>query len=312
MTIRTYQPGDELAQVSIYNEAAGDLPKFKPASLDEVRRRLRAPGFDPATRLYALAEGRPAAYVTLAPSGRVGFPWARKGHEHLAGPLLDQALQAMRGAGIRHAFAAYRADWPAQRDFFLAQGFTQTREMINYIVDLAEMPTPAARVSSSITPLQPDDLPAVLELGKGVLRCSSVAELEKELFANPYFGPESLFCLRSRADGRPVAVAALVHRDGYAKPNQVDPGMPCFRLGAFGTEGLTHKRISGVFSFLAADARDLSAHALDLLGHATVKVAAVDVETFAAQAPSDADHLVRFYKSVFRRQGSFPIYEREL
>ena len=35
MTIRTFQPGDDVAQVGIYNEAAGDLPKFKPATLDE-------------------------------------------------------------------------------------------------------------------------------------------------------------------------------------------------------------------------------------------------------------------------------------
>jgi len=28
MTIRTYQPGDDVAQVSIYNEASADLPKF--------------------------------------------------------------------------------------------------------------------------------------------------------------------------------------------------------------------------------------------------------------------------------------------
>ena len=53
MTIRTYQPGDEVAQVGIYNEAAGDLPKFKPATLDEVRRRARGPDFDPDTRFFA-------------------------------------------------------------------------------------------------------------------------------------------------------------------------------------------------------------------------------------------------------------------
>src|SRR5262249_51646942 len=34
MTIRTFQPGDDAVQVSIYNEAAADLPKFKPATID--------------------------------------------------------------------------------------------------------------------------------------------------------------------------------------------------------------------------------------------------------------------------------------
>jgi hypothetical protein len=312
MTIRTFQAGDEVAQVSIYNEAGSDLPKFKPATIDEVRRRLRAPDFDPQTRLYALSGGRPVGYVTFANNGRVSFPWCRKGHESFAGPLLQHALDAMTRRGLKSAFAAYRSDWPAQLSFFQSQGFALKREMINYVLDLVEMPTPAARMSSSIAAVTPDDLPAMMELGKGVLRTRDAAELHKALFENPYFGADSLYCLRSRTDNRPVAVAALVIGASYAKPHQLDSLMPCFRLGAFGTEGLTHKRINGLFSLLAPETRDLSALGLDLLAHASNRVADVDVETFAAQVPSDAAHLARFYKSLFRRQGSFPIYEREL
>src|ERR1700687_4149960 len=50
MTTRTFQPGDELVQVSIYNEASADLPKFKAATLEDVRRRRQAPDFDPTAR----------------------------------------------------------------------------------------------------------------------------------------------------------------------------------------------------------------------------------------------------------------------
>jgi hypothetical protein len=310
MTIRTFQSGDEVAQVSIYNESASDLPKFKPASIDEVRRRLRDPDFDPGQRFFAIADGRPVGYATFQPSGRVSFPWCRKGHEHFAQPLLDAVLDAMRQRGLRRAWAAYRSDWPAPLAFLQNNGFAPTREMINYVLDLAEMPTPDARSSSSISPLTPDDLAVVMTLGDGVLRCGE-AELHKALFHNPYFPPESLFCLRSRADNQPVAVGLLVTRSEYANPHQLDGMMPCFRLGAFGTEGLTHKRINGMFSFLAADNRDLSALGLDLLASAN-RVADVDVETFAAQVPSDAPHLVRFYNSLFRGQGSFPIFTREL
>src|SRR4051812_4327247 len=71
MTIRTFQSGDDVAQVSIYNEAAAALPRFKPATLDELRRRLRGPDFDPSSRFYALADGRPVGYATFAASGRV-------------------------------------------------------------------------------------------------------------------------------------------------------------------------------------------------------------------------------------------------
>src|SRR5947208_3502454 len=103
MTIRTFQAGDEVAQVSIYNEAAAPLPKFKAATIDEVRRRLRDRDFDPQTRFFALAGGRPVGYATFQNNGRVSFPWCRKGHEALAEPLLEQVLAAMKQRGITSA-----------------------------------------------------------------------------------------------------------------------------------------------------------------------------------------------------------------
>jgi hypothetical protein len=311
-TVRTFQPGDDVAQVSIYNEAAAALPRFKPATLDEVRRRLREPNFDPATRLYALENGRAVAYTVWHPSGRVSHPWCRRGREELAGPLFDHALEALRRRGVGRAFAAYRADWEPVRDFFTSHGFSQAREMINFVMDLVEMPTPAARASSPITPLTPADLPEVLRLGQGVLRTQDVESLRRHLFDNLYFPPSSVFAIRQKADGPPMAVGVLVTSAAFADPTAVDANMPCFRLGAFGTEGLTHKRINGLFSVLALDDRDLLPITLDLLGHANRKLEDTDVGSFAAQVPSDAAHLVRFYKSLFRRQGAFPVYERAL
>jgi hypothetical protein len=312
MTIRTFQAGDDVAQVSIYNEAAAPLPKFKPATVDEVRRRCRASDFDPATRLYALADGRPAGYVTYQLNGRVSYPWCRKGHEALAAPLLEHALEAMRRRGLSSAFAAYRGDWAPVRDFFLARGFEPKREMLNYVMDLVEMPTPAARVNATISPLTPTDVPAVMQLGRGVLHVKDEAALTEHLFRNPYFPAGSLFALRSKADDQPVAVGIVVANPGYADPKQLDAAMPCFRLGAFGAEGMTAKRVYGLFSFLAADTRDVTHYGLELLGYATDLTYTTEIETFAAQVPSDAPHLARFYKSLFRRQGSFPIYERRL
>jgi hypothetical protein len=316
MTIRTFQPGDDVAQVSIYNEAAGELPKFKPATLDEVRRRCRSADFDPNARFYAIPDGasggRAVGYAAFQHNGRVSFPWCRKGYEDQAKLLFEYMLQAMRARGLRHAFAAYRGDWPAQRDFFVAHGFRQSREMINYVMDLNEMPTPAARVGTAVTPLTSDDLPAVIEMGRGLLRITEPHQLESLLFRNPYYPPESLFALRSRTGGQPVAVGIVVTNPDYANPKQLDAGMPCFRLGAFGTEGMTLKRINGLFSFLTSNPHEAHPHALDLLTYASVAVEDTNVETFAAQAPSDAEHLTRFYKNLFRRQGSFPIFERDL
>src|SRR6266542_475191 len=230
MSLRTYQPGDETAQVGIYNEAAAELPKFKPATLDEVRRRCHAKDFDPGTRFYAIEGGRPVAYATFQANGRISFPWCRKDHEAQAEPLLERVLAAMRSRGLTRAFAAYRADWPTACDFFLARGFAQAREMINYVCDLIEMPTPAARPGTAFSPLTREDLPVLLDAAPDLFRVG-LDELDQALLRNPYFPPESLFTLRDRGDARVVAVGLVVANPAYANPKLIDAHMPCFRLG---------------------------------------------------------------------------------
>src|SRR5437660_2159713 len=89
MKIRTFIPGDDAAQVGVFNEAAAALPKFKPATLDEVRRRCHAPDFDPATRFYAEENGLVVGYATFQTTGRVSYPWTRAGHEKVIQPLFD-------------------------------------------------------------------------------------------------------------------------------------------------------------------------------------------------------------------------------
>jgi hypothetical protein len=312
VTIRTFQPGDDAAQVGIYNEAAAALPKFKQATLDEVRRRARAADFDPGTRFVAVAGGAPVGYAAFQANGRVSFPWCRRGHEGHAEALFAAVLDEMRRRGLPTAFAAYRADWPDQGDFFLAHGFRAAREMVNFVLDLTEMPTPGARAGSAVEPMRPDDAAAVLALGEGVLRCGTAAELEAHLFRNPYFGGDSAFVLRPPGGGAPVAAAVLVFNAAYADPRAVDANMPCFRLGAFGTEGLSWKRLNGAFSFLTRPGRDANPYGLELLAHAAARLCETEVGTLAAQVPSDAPHLLRFYQQTWRKQGAFPVFERAL
>src|SRR5262249_51727866 len=150
-------------------EAAGDLPRFKPATLDEVRRRHRPPEFDPSAHFVAVENGQAVGYARFQPNGRVSYPWCRKGHEACAGPLFEAMLGALKAHGVARAFAASRADWAPQRDFFLAHGFTRAREVVNFSLDFIDMPTPALRPAGSITPLRPDDLPAVLALAPPAL-----------------------------------------------------------------------------------------------------------------------------------------------
>jgi hypothetical protein len=313
MEIRTHQPGDDAAQVSIYNEAAADLPKFKAASLDEVRRRALAADYDPSTHFIALEGDRPVAYAGFHANGRLSYPWCRKGPEAKAQPLLfDRVLQEMKQRGLPRAFAAYRGDWPVQLEFFQKNGFVPRREMVNFVLDLVDMPTPMARPSSAIGPATQADIPTILALGANVLRVGDAAALEQHLSHNPYFPADSVFALRNRPGEAPLAVGIVVANPAYAAPRQVDAAMPCFRLGAFGTEGMQCKRINGMFSFLAAENQQTNHLALDLMGYAAYRLRDTEVETFAAQVPSDAGHLLRFYKQYFQRQASFPILERTL
>jgi hypothetical protein len=313
MTIRTFQAGDEAVQADIYNEAAADLPKFKPSTTAEVQRRTRARDFDRAMRFIAEEAGRPVGYALFNANGRVSHPWCRKGHEQLAEPLFQHVLDAMRQRGQRQAFAAYRGDWAGVGAFFEGHGFRRAREMVSFLLDITDLPTIPARPNSQVGPLRREDVPALFALAPEALRVRSPGELEAHFCANPYFGPEAVFVLRSRATGAPVAAGVLITEPTYADPRALDANMPCFRLGAFGTETMQAKRVKGLFSFLARADGSAAQLGMDLLGEAALRLAdSDDITTFTAQAPSDAPHLLQLYGRHFRRQGAFPVFERDL
>jgi hypothetical protein len=309
--IRTFNPGDEAQQAAVYNEAAGRLSGFKPAGEDEIRRRTRARDFDPSTRLYAEVDGRVVGYATWNPNGRVGFPWCLPGHEQWAEPLFAKALEGLRGKGVAKAFAAYRADWPDVIEFLTGHGFAKAREVWNFVMDPCEMPTMAPKPSMPISPLERSDVPAVAAMGEGVIRIPA-GQLEKYLFANQYFPAESLFVMRGREGGEPMAVGLAIEDAKFADPLQIDSKMPCFRLGAFGSEGMSVKRVNGLFSFLVKPGQNTNALGLDLLAHAAYRLEGGSAPMIAAQAPDDAPALFRFYTSFFRKQGAFPVFERSL
>jgi hypothetical protein len=314
VSIRTYRPGDEEAQVHIYNAAAGALPKFKPAVVSDVQRRIRGRDFDPASRFYAEEAGKVVGYAGFHANGRVSYPWCLPGHEHHAEPLFAAVVEAMRRQGQRRAFAAYREDWPRINEFFVANGFRRARDMVSFVIDFFNMPTPSARPNNAVSPLTPADVPALLTLYPEVLRVKTVEALTDHLFNNRLFAPASLFALRSRQDNTPAAVGILITDPAYAAPRAVDAAMPCFHLGAFGTEGMSAKRIRGLFSFIARPDKSLPSYGMDLMGYAAQQMVqdSDDIDGFAAQVPSDAAALLAFYQRHFERQGSFPVYEFKL
>lgn len=312
MTLRTYRPGDETHQLAIYNTAAAELPSFKPATLIELQRRVRTRDFDPATRLYAEDAGKVVAYAAFHPNGRVSYPWTLPGAERFREPLFEAQLAGLKQKGVQRAFAAYRTDWPTQSEFFLNHGFRHARDMVNFVVEFHDLPTAMAIMPVPAT-VEPSDVPDLFAMVPGMLRVDSPAALHDYLFRNPYFAKESLFGLRRRTDGKLAAAGILVVDPQYANPQAIDSSMPCFRLGAFGTEGMQTKRVNGLFSFLAPQDRSMMGMAMELVGIAASKLQdRDDLETLAAQCPSDVPQMLSFYERHFRRQGSFPVFERVL
>ena len=179
--------------------------------------------------------------------------------------------------------------------------------MINYVADRRELPTLPPPEGTTIGPWTRADLPRLMELGEGLFSDDDPDALGTFFWRNPYFDPGSLFALK-RADGAALALALAITNATFADPTKVDAAMPCFRLGALGTETERHKRIRGLVSFLFASpaAGDV------LLSEASRRLEAAGLESAAAQAPSDRPELVAFYDRHFRRQGAFPILDKRL
>lgn len=310
--IRTFEPDDEIPQAELFNAVASAFPGFKPATPDEVRRRTRNPTFDPTTRFYAQVNGRVVGYCVLEPEqGRISFPWCAPGFADAAPQLLEAATRSARERGVVTLFAAYRRDWlPVQR-FFADHGFSHARDIVNYWGDTLDSPTAVNRSKYPITRLQREDVPAVAAMGRGLLRLP-VEKLEPYFFANPHLPAEAFQVVRDRATGSPLAVGVGVRDDRFADVRKIDPQAPCFRLGAFGTEGLNAKRVNGLFSFLVADPDQAMRFGTALLSETSTSMTGAGVTAVAAQCPSDAPHLVALYERYFKEQGRFPVLEKRL
>src|SRR5438067_5671546 len=139
MELRTYQAGDETFQAEIYNEAAAALPRFVPASPSDILRRVQEKGFEPRTRIFAVENNRPLAYVAWQANGRIGYPWCRARAGQAREGLFTAALAALQKSGSQLVFAAYRTDWKDVGSFFLKHGFKRVREIINFAVELADV-----------------------------------------------------------------------------------------------------------------------------------------------------------------------------
>ncbi len=312
LIVRTFQPGDERTQAALFNGAAFALPGFKPATEDDVRKRTRARGFDPTTRFYAVESGQVVGYCILEPAqGRIGYPWCRRGYEAAAGELYDAALAAARGRGVPKLFAAYRRDWESVLGFFADRGFQKARDVVNYHADPVDLPTIASRGGNPIRRITRDDLPALAAMGRGLIRVPD-AELERHVFSSPYFPAEAFWVVDGANSVGPVAVGVGLDNPNWPDVKKVDPLAPCFRLGAFGTEGLNAKRVNGLFSYVVTKPEHALPAGLALLAEISQELTEGSVSSLAAQCPTDAPHLIGFYSRYFKEQGRFPVLELAL
>jgi hypothetical protein len=311
MLIRSYQPGDEHAQARIYNAVAGSLPGFKPATAEEIGRRYAAAAPDPESRCYATLDGEVVGYAVFDSSGRVSYPWCLPDASDMREPLLEAVLDRMSRRSLPEAWAAYRADWSIVLDFLYQHGFVEKRRMINYVAEQSRLPSrgdlPADRV---IEPLKREDLPRLIALAPELFRATGERALEQYFWRNSLYNfPTSLFGLRDVKSGALVGASVLVGDDRFADPTKIDAAMPCFRLGAFGTERQRHKRVNGLFSCVFAEDADGE---LLLSIRPSSQGSCSGIVHRAAQAPSDATTICRLYDRFFQHQGSFPILARRV
>ena len=311
MTIRAYLPGDEQAQAEIYNAAAGSLPGFKPSSAAEIARRYQGALPDPGSRYYAVENGKVVGYANFGSNGRISYPWCLPGAEAFQEPLLESVVTEMRKRGIAEAWAAYRGNWSPVLDFLREHSFIDKRTMINYVAEVSQLPAPKSLLQNRIIePLKQEDLPQLTSLEPNLFADADTQELEQFYWHNPFYNfPASLFVLKDREHDTVLGAFLSVVSDRFADPTKIDAAMPCFRLGAFGTERERHKRVTGLFSCVFADQAEgellLSSALSSLSTHP-------GLTHIAAQAPSDAPSLCAWYDRFFERQGSFPILSRRL
>ena len=303
MHIRTYQPGDERAQARIYNVAAGSLPGFKPANPEEILRRLHAGDFDPRTMFYAIENDDVVGYAVFGPNGRVSFPWSLPGAESVQLPLLEAVLAEMSRRGLTDAWATYRADWSPVLDFMQRQHFAQIRSMINYVAKLSHFwmldPLPLNRLVTKLERHELSRLPALIPASFDNLDLDAIGRF---FWENPFYAfRDHLLALKDAESGDIRGISLLVIDDRFADPTKIDSSMPCFRLGAFGTESQRHKRVNGLYSCLFMDEHDgdllLAASLAAVSGQSTFN-------HLAAQAPSDATTLCAWYDRHFQMQGA--------
>jgi L-amino acid N-acyltransferase YncA len=310
MLIRNCLPADVEHEAVVYNAAAARLPGFRPVTTEQIRRTVSSRTHEASSRICAEVDGRLVGYVSYEPTGRVNYPWCLPGHEMLAHQLFTTVLRTLADRKVSRAFAACRGDWENQVEFFKDHGFAKVRDVVNFTQSIADLPTMFQRPGLNITLIKPEDVPEIERLVPGFLRLTGPA-LADHFLNNPAFPRDATYVLR-RKEGVLQGVGVLIDDASFASVDSLDPRTPTYWSGSFGAEGLPSKRVNGMFSFLAAPGKDAVLIGQDLLWYGTSRMETNTFEFLAAQVPNDIPHLLSFYDRYFEKQGSFPVFERDI
>ena len=314
MTIRTFQAGDDAAQGRIYNEAAGRPAAVQARDAGRAAPPARGPDFDPGTRFFAW-RGRPARRLRHVPRQRPRqLPLVPQGPRGGA-PSRSSRPSSTRcaGAAIAGAFAAYRADWPAAARVLRRPRLRARRARWSIRHRHRRHADAVGPLASHITPLTPADVPAVLRPG----RASCAADDRRR--ARGSTSSTTPTSRRRRCSCCAAAAATSRRRRGAGRRVAGATPTPAGRSrhALLPPRGVRHRgadpSASTACSASSPPTRATCRRcALDLLGHATQRLQDTEVETLAAQVPSDAPHLLRFYKRSSAGRGVSRVFERPL
>ena len=130
--------------------------------------------------------------------------------------------------------------------------------MVNFVAEVSRLPASDQLPSDrTLARFEPEDLPQLIALAPGLFADIDARVLHRFYWNHPdYPFSENFFALKNAEGGRILGAFLLVSSERFADPTKIDAAMPCFRLGAFGTETQRHKRVTGLFSCVFADNRE--------------------------------------------------------
>lgn len=133
LTVRNYQPGDEIQEVAFDRQVVADWPWPVAFSEKEMKRVLTSPSFDPTENLYALDGDKMVGKTEIwwirtlgdgTKTSFVMFPKTLPGYENARAPLLEHVVQVLIERGVEKLQMWGCTMWEGSFDWLDANGYS--------------------------------------------------------------------------------------------------------------------------------------------------------------------------------------------